>query len=150
MFGVHGAIAAMLAIIATLAGGGSHLADEPSLTARLTALSTHGQRPVRVRLHLTMSPGWHIAAEQPGTAGLATRVTWFPPPGWRLAAVRWPRPTREIDGRDTLFTYAGALALDAEFQAPATDGRIPLRVVVAYGLCREICVPGRVAVELTP
>jgi DsbC/DsbD-like thiol-disulfide interchange protein len=139
-----------LTALVALAAHAERFAQAPRLDATLTSVSARSARPLQVRLNLLVSPGWHIAAEQPGTAGLPTRIAWQAPSGWQLTAVRWPVPRRQVDGRDTLYTYDGRVMIDAEFTAPLTLPRGPIRAVVSYGLCRDVCIPGRVALSLVP
>lgn len=142
-------LVSLLALIA-LAPGAQGPATSPQVRAALSARTPRGVRPRQVRLALTVSPGWHIGAEQSGTAGLPTRLAWRVPTGWRVSGVRWPTPRREIQGRDTLYTYAGQVDIDALLEAPAAAAPGPVRADVSYGLCRDVCIPGRVSATLTP
>lgn len=150
----HAAVLAPLLLLPPPAGSGAAIParhGSPELRAALTARSPRGRRPRWVRLLLSVPAGWHIGAERPGRVGLPTRVTWALPAGWRLAEVRWPAPRPDVVGRDTSFVYtARAVAIDAALAAPpgTPDGRV--RVTVSYGLCRDVCIPGRATAALAP
>ena len=122
----------------------------PQVRAALSARTPQGVRPRQVRLSLVVSSGWHIGAEQPGAVGLPTRVTWEVPAGWRVLRTRWPAPQREAEGRDTVATYAGRVEIDAVLDTPSPARPGPVRATVSYGLCRDVCIPGRVAATLDP
>ncbi len=122
----------------------------PHLDATLVRVSRPGLRPVRALLTLAISPGWHIAAEHPGTIGLATHVRWQLPQGWRLLDAEWPAPKRSVEGSDTLYTYEGQTVVQLSFDAPTAFSAAPIRGLISYGLCRDVCIPERQTVTLTP
>ncbi len=125
----------------------------PHVDAALAARTPAGVRPRAVQLVLVITPGWHIGAA-PGasaaTVGLPTKVTWTVPPGWQVVREHWPRPERRIDGRDTLLTYTGRVEIDVLLDAPPAVPPGSVRARVAYGACRDVCVPGWIVATLDP
>jgi thiol:disulfide interchange protein DsbD len=98
---------------------------------------------VSLRLTLRMTPGWHIGAARPGAFGVPTELTWRLPAGWRILTPEWPAPTAAVIGRDTVFEYRAPLTIETTLvtDGPHHSGRI--QAVATYGICREMCIPGR-------
>jgi DsbC/DsbD-like thiol-disulfide interchange protein len=118
------------------------------IEAAIARITPNDVRPVVIRIALTVPPGWHIGATTPGSAGLPTRVRWIPPPGWQLIENRWPQPVPLVVGADTLLVYRESVHLDGSFQVEPSRARGPLKAVISYGLCRDICIPGQLEVTL--
>ena len=91
----------------------------------------------------TTTPGWHIGAAQPGAIGVPTELTWRLPAGWRVLASRWPAQTSAVVGRDTVFEYRGPFAIETTLVTDGPQHSGPIQVVVSYGICRDVCLPGR-------
>lgn len=123
------------------------------VSVALTALGHSHASPRAVRLLLVIPAGWHIgvpADDAPGTTGLPTRLEWTTPRGWRVSRVRWPTPEHQIQGKDTVRVYTGRVTVDALLDAPTGIPAGPVRVRVAYGLCRDVCIPGWATATLNP
>ena len=90
-----------------------------------------------------MTPGWHIGAKKPGVTGVPTELRWRLPAGWRVLESHWPAPTPAVAGRDTVFEYRGPFAIETTLvsDGPRRSGQI--EAVMSYGICREVCMPGR-------
>ena len=136
--------AAAIALLLVVAAGGPAAAQRGSLTATLTAL----RRPatsdtVALRIAVQLTPGWHIGAARPGVSGVPTELTWTIPTGWRLLATRWPAPAFAIIGRDTVFEYRAPFAIDATLVTEGSRRSGPIQAVISYGICRDVCIPGR-------
>lgn len=135
---------ASVAVLLVAAFSGRAAAQRGALTATLTGhRTTPRSDTLALRIAVQMTPGWHIGAAKPGVSGLPTELTWRLPPGWRILATRWPPPAFTLIRRDTAFEYRGPFAIDASL---VSDGRRladPIQVVVSYGLCRDVCMPGR-------
>jgi DsbC/DsbD-like thiol-disulfide interchange protein len=119
-----------------------------SIEAKIARVTPVDVQPVVIRITVAVPPGWHIGATTPGSAGLPTRVRWIPPSGWQLIESRWPPPVQLITDGDTLLIYRGSVHLDASFELDPPWAREPLKAVISYGLCRDICIPGEVEVTL--
>ena len=116
----------------------------PQLNATLERVGDNeGDSLVAYRVAISMDKGWHIGAPKPGVTGLPTEILWRLPDGWTVVHERWPAPQRERVGRDTAFTYSGSLTVLAHMKQMGKSRR-PIRALLTYGICREVCVPGRV------
>lgn len=120
----------------------------PAEPAGLTAAAP----PLEARVRLRVAPGWHIYAEDPGEAGLPTRVTFTAPPGYRLGPVAYPpAETFEAPGPVRSFGYEREALLRAPLEAPSSPSSGPavLRARVSWLACRESCIPGRADLAVT-
>ena len=119
-----------------------------SLAASLTGYRTAPTSDtVALRIAVRMTPGWHIGAEKPGSSGVPTTLTWQLPAGWRVVATRWPAPTPAVVGRDTVFEYARPFAIEATLVTQARRRSGPIQALVTYGLCKDMCIPGRLTLK---
>jgi len=119
-------------------------AQRGSLSATMVAHRTSPTSDT-VTLHIAvrMTPGWHIGAARPGVIGVPTELTWRLPAEWRLISSQWPLPTPAVVGRDTVFEYGAPFALDTKLVTEGPHRSGPVQAVIAYGICREVCIPGR-------
>ncbi len=113
---------------------------------------TTEQPDARIGVLFRISPGWHIYWRNPGEAGLATKVSWNLPDGWRASTLRWPIP-RKIKERGEIVTfgYAEEVLLISDLFAPPLDpdGSMQLKVsaLVKWLVCSDVCIPGQAVVE---
>ena len=107
----------------------------------------------RIGLVMRMDPGWHTYWMNPGDAGLATQISWELPDGFVPGPIRWPLPHKTLDSGDVLsYAYGGENMLVIPVTAPASlkaGERVTLRAKVSWLECRNICVPGDAAPEIT-
>jgi DsbC/DsbD-like thiol-disulfide interchange protein len=120
----------------------------PHLRGAIKAGAPRANQPLRVHVTLDVSPGWHIGAPHNGTTDLPTRLSWRLPKGWSVLNTSWPQPKRLIAGRDTTFTFAGRVEIDAMLEASSAKDRGSVGVVVSYGVCRDVCIPGHMLLTL--
>ncbi len=123
---------------------------EHPIAARLitehTSIAKGGK--TRVGVLFKIKEGWHIYAQQPGDAGLPTKVIWtmLRPAGTDLSDFTWPQPQHFTDpGNIQTSGYTDKLVLIATLSASqdlqATE--IPLTVHAEWLACRDICLPGK-------
>jgi len=131
-------------VLLAAAISGRALAQRGSLSGTLTGRRTSpASDTVALRLAVQMTPGWHIGAAKPGKFGVPTELTWKLPSGWRVLGSRWPAPTPSVIGRDTTFEYRGPFVIETKVVTGGTQRSGPVEAFVAYGICREVCMPGR-------
>lgn len=97
-----------------------------------------------VGLHLRHARGWHTYWKNPGKVGMATRVEWRLPAGWRAGPLLWQLPQRTRMGRYTVWGYEGEALLLCDLRVPKklTAGAVRLRATVHYLACSDTCRPG--------
>jgi thiol:disulfide interchange protein DsbD len=98
-----------------------------------------------------LEEGWHIYAKEPGDAGLPTKVAWSAPEGIVLGALEWPAPQTFAESGDIkTYGYTGAVVLASTLTTPMDAATaITLQAKVTWLACKEICLPGSAALELT-
>lgn len=103
--------------------------------------------PVRVTLRLSIAPGWHVYARDPGEVGLPTAVSWRGPVGLRLLRVDWPPSTPRLLPGGAANTLEGEVEIVATLLPPPDlepgEG-LEIGAEVSWGACREVCIPQRV------
>ena len=118
-------------------------AQQPKLAGVIRAKPGSGDT-LAIRIALRMTPGWHVGSSHPGVIGVPSRVQWTLPGGWRVAEERWATPTQDIVGKDTSFVYAEPFAIDVSLVRPPQSHGGSVQAVLSYGICRDVCIPGRI------
>lgn len=141
-------VGAGAALFLVAAVSGRAAAQRGAVTATLSGhRATPASDTVALRIAMQMTPGWHIGAARPGATGLPTGLTWQLPAGWRVLASRWPAPTSAVVGRDTVFEYRGPFTIETTLVTNGLQRSGPIQVVVTYGICRDVCIPGRLTLS---
>ncbi len=97
----------------------------------------------RVAVRLVIPDGWHISWKRPGQSGLPTTLTWRLPAGITDSIVEWPFPERSESAGVVSHVYRGEVIIVSSFRVgrEAPVGIVDLVGRLAWGLCREICIP---------
>lgn len=143
------ALALLVPLMADLVEGQGR-PSSPHVRGRLEALAPRGRAPTRVRVSLDVQAGWHIGGEGAGRFGVPTRIAWQLPNGWSVAGERWPDASRLVVAGDTIQALTGTVVIDAVLVRPRSSQPGPVRAVITYGACHDICVPGRLTLALDP
>lgn len=100
----------------------------------------------RLGIRFQIEPGWHIYAQEPGDAGLPTKVTWVVPEEVSVEPLQWPTHTSFLDpGNIRTFGYEGSAVLSSRMHLAAsapTAHPIPVGAKVSWLACKELCLPG--------
>ena len=105
----------------------------------------------RVGIHFDIEPGWHIYADPPGDAGMATTIQWAEFPGLHVGPIQWPTPEEFVDPGDIRTRgYSGATVLAQQITliTRETPVVLPLQATVKWLACRDVCIPGSAQLEL--
>lgn len=109
-------------------------------------------RPFWVACRIDLDAGWHTYWKNPGDAGLAPKVTWTLPAGFRAGPIVFPFPERFEEEGIVSFGYAGRAVLLTEITPPADlapAGEVRLAARVEILVCKDVCVPESAEVELS-
>jgi thiol:disulfide interchange protein/DsbC/DsbD-like thiol-disulfide interchange protein len=102
---------------------------------------------------MDMDRGWHTYWKNPGEAGLATRIFWTLPEGFKAGDILWPLPHKYIEEGDVLtLGYAGENMLLVHLTAPSNlrpGSRVTVLARIEWLECERICVPGEANLELS-
>jgi len=121
------------------------------LIAEHASIQPGGQ--TRVGVYFELEEGWHIYAEDPGDAGIPTKVTWDPSHGVSFGPLQWPVPDEFVDpGEIHTRGYSGSLVLFSTLTVTSTWDKtpavLPVGARVTWLACKEICIPGSATLEL--
>jgi thiol:disulfide interchange protein/DsbC/DsbD-like thiol-disulfide interchange protein len=121
---------------------------EAKLIAEVEKVSV--RQPFWVALHLKMDRDWHVYWTNPGDSGMAPKVKWTLPPGFKAGALQWPYPERIEAPPLVSYGYEGEVLLLAEItpSAPFTGTTIPLIAEADWLECADVCIPGSAELRL--
>jgi thiol:disulfide interchange protein len=128
-------------LAAPLAAAPNHIA------ARLLAESDAPAAGSRVTLAFAMkpAPGWHGYWQNPGDAGVETRVTWSAPPGLRFGPLLYPVPQTLLIAGLMNYVYESDYAELVTLDLPAglaKGAALPIRAKLDWLACNpQMCVP---------
>ncbi len=108
---------------------------------------------VRVAIHLTITPEWHIYWRNPGHSGLPTTVQWTLPPEFSATPLEMPLPTNFAQPGDIIgYGYKDTVTFLTTITVPknAAMGSTPkIAANVSWLSCKDKCLPGEATVSLT-
>jgi thiol:disulfide interchange protein len=105
----------------------------------------------RVGVLYHIEPGWHIYWKHPGDSGIATKIEWRLPEGFKVEELQWPIPVREKEPGDLeVFDYANEVLLFATLVAPQNlpSGSVDIGAKSDWLVCQSSCVPGKAQLSL--
>ena len=129
-------------------------ADRPHITVRLVADRSNivPDSTIRMGVHFSIQPRWHIYWKNSGDAGLPTSVQFELPAGYVAGELRWPTPHRYTEsGGLTAYGYSDEAMLFADVHVPSElpEGDVTLGAAVEWLVCEKNCVPGKADLKLT-
>jgi len=100
---------------------------------------------LRLGLHFTLAPGWHVYWKNSGDAGFPPIVAFAKTPGLRGAELLWPAPQRfELRGGLVALGYEKEVVYPVRATlAKAPGDHIRLSADVDYLVCEVDCIPYR-------
>ncbi|HEY8565528.1 MAG TPA: protein-disulfide reductase DsbD domain-containing protein [Beijerinckiaceae bacterium] len=99
-------------------------------------------------LEIALSEGFKTYWRHPGDSGIPPTLDWSGSVNLAAAEVLWPAPMRFEDGGGTSFGYAGGVILPVRATPLEPDRPVALRLNLAYGVCKDICIPARADLAL--
>lgn len=104
-----------------------------------------------VAIHMKMDPHWHVYWQNPGDSGLAPKIKWILPDGFKAGALQWPYP-KVIRSEDLVtYGYEGEVLLLNRIKPPhAIDqNTVQFQAEVTWLACEVPCITGKGTVSLT-
>lgn len=101
-----------------------------------------------VGLTLTMAPGWKTYWRAPGEVGIPPGLDWSGSHNLGAVEIAWPRPTVFESFGATTLGYGGTVTLPIRVTPQEPGAPVDLRLALALGVCREICVLEETSVAL--
>ncbi|MBS2008155.1 MAG: thioredoxin family protein [Cyanobacteria bacterium SZAS TMP-1] len=106
----------------------------------------------KLGVKLVIEPGWHTYYKDPGDSGMPTKLTWDLPEGFTSGPIIWPKPHKSVDAGIVAYGYSDSVLHVTEITAPANlkvGDKVTLKVNVKYLVCKDVCMPGKAALEIT-
>ena len=119
------------------------------LVSEVTAIRA-GQ-PFHAGLFIRHAPAYHTYWKNPGLAGVATKLQWALPPGWKAGEIEWPAPDKVMMANIATHGYERDVLLMVKLTPPAkfTDAAVTLQTKASWMCCARTCNPGFCDLTLT-
>ncbi|MBL9098596.1 MAG: hypothetical protein JNK07_16825 [Alphaproteobacteria bacterium] len=108
-----------------------------------------GESAVRAGVQIKLDEGWWTYWRAPGASGMPPMFDWS---GSENVAGEpetiWPVPLRAVEYGESLNLYRDEVVFPIEFRPADPKKPVKLRLKMAYGVCRNICVPSLVEHEI--
>lgn len=143
----------------------------PSMTRKASNVADEADKAVNVRLisessvlvpgrtstigvNFDIAPGWNLYWRNAGDSGLPITVKFETPEGLTIGEPMWPTPERHVlpgDLLDYTYTRRVTLLFPVTLSASSTpnSGPVKIKAVAKWLVCKEACVPGERAIELS-
>lgn len=107
-----------------------------------------GRLVMAAALEIVLNDGWKTYWRTPGD-GLAPSFEWNGSRNLKDAAILWPAPKRLVNpGGSLAYGYEGRLVLPILITPLDADAPVLFRLLAAYGVCADICIPAEAELEL--
>ena len=109
-------------------------------------------RPFWIALKLHPEPGWHTYWKNPGESGLATKIKWTLPDGFKAGPVVWPFPQKVVVPPVTSYGFEGDVYLLTQIEPPAhlkPGSTAVLKAKADWLECSNVCIPDKAEVSLS-
>jgi DsbC/DsbD-like thiol-disulfide interchange protein len=100
-------------------------------------------------LEVRLDEGWKTYWRNPGDSGVPPVFDWSKSQNLGSVSILWPAPTRLDDEGGASAVYKGDFVLPLRVAAADPSKPVVLDLALAYGICRDICVPATGEARLT-
>ncbi len=92
----------------------------------------------------SIEPHWHMYWKNPGSSGMETTIEVSAPKGFKVGAVRFPRPQKFQETIGFTYGYEDAAVMLIPVEAPAEleTGNVAFSLEVSFLVCRGLCLMG--------
>jgi thiol:disulfide interchange protein DsbD len=131
----------------------SNSADAPHVHVQLVIVDDHlfpGTSDEDLAgLYFKLEPGWHVYWRNAGDSGEPPHIHWTLPEGVAAGPLRFPAPRRLPLGPLMDFGYEGEVyfPMSLSIAKGIGPGQVTLGAKVDWLVCREVCIPGKAALE---
>lgn len=100
-------------------------------------------------LRLSLAKGWKTYWRSPGDAGVPPMFDWRRSKNITGAEIIWPTPVVFSQSGMRSVGYSGEVILPLKLSTRDKNGALRLKGVIDIGVCKEICVPRRMKINVT-
>jgi DsbC/DsbD-like thiol-disulfide interchange protein len=104
------------------------------------ALDWNGGKAEFAGIEISLEPGWKTYWRTPGE-GIPPSFSWDESVNLRTAEVLWPVPVRFVEAEGTSIGYKQRVVLPILITPESQEKPVSLNLAVAYGICKDICMP---------
>ncbi|WP_428688154.1 protein-disulfide reductase DsbD domain-containing protein [Roseibium sp.] len=145
------ALSLSLALLSISCPAGAAMTDWTEMQGGAVRLISSG--PLEDGRYLTgleflLEPGWHTYWRYPGEAGLPPQISYKGSENLGGTEVLYPVPERYDDGYSRSIVYHDGVVLPIRVMPDTADKDVRLTVEVAFGICKEVCVPAEASLTL--
>lgn len=140
----------LLGLVLSTLSGAAYSAGDSQVATQVYAGPAPDGRDFLVALELSPNQGWHTYWDNPGDAGLGTRIRWTLPQGVEAGPILWPAPKAYLEGDLQTYGYGEPHTLLTRLsvaQDTPDDALISLKA--RWLVCKDICIPESADHQLT-
>lgn len=99
-------------------------------------------------VQLRMAPGWKTYWRNPGDSGVPPSFDWTGSKNLKHAELLYPAPHSFADASGTAIGYDDEVVFPVKLTPEREGEPIDLKLAFSFGLCKNLCVPNDVSLEL--
>lgn len=99
-------------------------------------------------VQLRMAPGWKTYWRNPGDSGVPPSFDWTGSKNLKHAELLYPAPHSFADASGTAIGYDDEVVFPVKLTPEREGEPIDLKLTFSFGLCKNLCVPNDVSLEL--
>jgi DsbC/DsbD-like thiol-disulfide interchange protein len=142
-------IAAGEAALAAAASSSAWVASNSSKVRLVSGTVELDDTPALVAgVQLRMDPGWTTYWKNPGDSGVPPSFDWAGSKNLKQAEVLYPAPHSFADASGTAIGYDDEVMFPVKLTPEREGEPVELKLAFSYGLCKNLCVPNDVSLEL--
>jgi DsbC/DsbD-like thiol-disulfide interchange protein len=107
-----------------------------------------GRSSLVAGVQLRMDPGWKTYWRNPGDSGVPPSFDFKGSKNLKQAELLYPAPHRIADANGTAIGYDDEVIFPVKITPEHEGEPVELKLAFAYGLCKNLCIPNEVNLEL--
>ena len=108
-----------------------------------------GKSTLMAGVQLRMGPGWKTYWKNPGDSGVPPHFDWSGSTNLKHAEVLFPAPHRFAEADGWAIGYREEIVFPVKITPEREGEPVELKLVLDYGLCKDLCIPNDVTLDLT-
>jgi DsbC/DsbD-like thiol-disulfide interchange protein len=108
-----------------------------------------GKPTLAMGVQLRMDPGWKTYWRNPGDSGVPPSFDFKGSKNLKQAELLYPAPHRIGDANGTAIGYDDEVIFPVKITPEHENEPVEIKLAFEYGLCKDLCIPNDVDLELT-